>query len=63
MAEFFQSDLSKEPNDTVPILPLKEATFKMIEMKFTEDGIAKILIKIKIDKSTGPDKIHPRMLK
>ena len=32
-------------------------------MKITEDGIAKILKKLKTDKSPGPDKIHPRILK
>ena len=32
-------------------------------MKITEDEIAKILKKLKIDKSPGPDKIHPRVLK
>ena len=30
LAEFFQSVLTKEPNDTAPILPPKEAKFKMI---------------------------------
>ena len=34
-----------------------------IEIQITEDGIAKILKKLKIDKSPGPDKIHPRILK
>jgi signal recognition particle subunit SEC65 len=34
----------------------------MKQMKITEDGIAKILKKLKIDKSPGPDKIHPRIL-
>ena len=33
-----------------------------IEIQITEDGIAKILKKLKIDKSPGPDKIHPRIL-
>ena len=33
-----------------------------IEIQIAEDGIAKILKKIKIDKSPGPDKIHPRIL-
>jgi signal recognition particle subunit SEC65 len=63
MAEFFQSVFTKEPNDKAPTLPLKETNFKMIEMKITEDEIAKILKKLKIDKSPAPDKIHPRVLK
>jgi len=61
--EFFQSVFTKEPNDTAPTLPLKETKFKMIEKKITEDEIAKILKTLKIDKSPGPDKIHPRILK
>ena len=63
LADFFQSVFTKEPNDTAPTLPQKETNFKMIEMKITEDEIAKILKKLKIDKSPGPDKIHPRVLK
>jgi hypothetical protein len=63
LAEFFQGVLTTEPNDMAPILSLKEAKFKMIEMKITEVGIAKILTKLKIDKSIGPDTIHPRILK
>ena len=63
LATFFSSVFTKEPQEEVPQLPMKEIKTKMAYNTIKEEEISKLLNKLKIDKSPGPDKIHPRILK
>ena len=60
LAEYFSSVYTKEP-DTIWELPTREQGLTTLQINLTEE-IKKILAKIKIDKSPGPDAIHPRIL-
>ena len=61
LAEYFSSVYTKEP-DTIWELPTREQGLTTLQINLTEEEIKKILAKIKIDKSPGPDAIHPRIL-
>lgn len=58
----FTSVFTKEPQGEVPELQRK-STSSINNVTFTREKITKKLAKLQINKSAGPDKIHPRVLK
>ncbi|VDI15770.1 Hypothetical predicted protein [Mytilus galloprovincialis] len=63
LATFFNSVFTKEPEGEVHTLPIKNTKNKMLQMNINKEEIAKILKGLKVEKSPGPDRIHPRILK
>ena len=63
LSDFFKSVFTIEPTGDVPTLPYKHIDKEWEHLSITQEMIAKLLSKLKIDKSPGPDKIHPRILK
>jgi hypothetical protein len=61
LANFFNSVFTKGPE--TPNLNVKDTCSKMPPMNIKEEDISKILRGLKEDKSPGPDRIHPRVLK
>ncbi len=64
LSEFFQSVYTSEPEGDVhvPTLPtvIEES---MDEFDFTKDDVEEKLNKLSDDKCTGPDQLHPRVLR
>ena len=63
LANFFESVFTREPEGEVPVLPAKQVLFPMNNLEISPDDVQKILSKLKVDKSPGIDKMHPRFLK
>ncbi|CAG2213303.1 unnamed protein product [Mytilus edulis] len=63
LATFFNSVFTKDQEGEVPTLPIKNTKNKMLQMNINKEEIAKILKGLKVEKSPGPDRIHPRILK
>ena len=61
--EYFSEVYTKEPLNNFDKLDLQHATNVMNDLVITTDTVHKKLLKLKIDKSPGPDMIHPRVLK
>ena len=63
LADYFSSMFTKEPPGTIPSLDNHYEPIKsMVEMELTEESVRKILEKLKINKSPGPDGMHPYFL-
>ena len=66
-AEILQSQFcsvqTNEPEEDIPRLNAKPVAAEMIPVKITKDAILKKLSQLDINKSAGPDGIHPRVLK
>ena len=62
-SDFYQSVFTIEPDGDIPILPPREVLHQMPKLEITQSKIAKILAKLKPDKSPGPDGLHPRFFK
>lgn len=62
LSNFFKSVFTQEPEGSIPDLPPRNIEKQLDNLEITKDNIAKILKGLKIDKSPGPDKIHPRVL-
>ena len=64
LANYFSSTFTREPAGQIPTLERqKKIMEKMGDIRTTEDEVRKILSKLKVDKSPGPDNIHPYFLK
>ena len=63
LSEFFSSVYTKEPDADIPTLEEKHVDRPMDEISITTEEVLKKLQKLKIDKSPGPDAVHPRLLK
>jgi hypothetical protein len=63
LGDFFTSVFTNEPDGTIPELPRVNITEAMEELIITREMVTKILRKLKIEKSPGPDGLHPRFLK
>jgi len=63
LAKFFCSVYTQEPDTDVPSIPEKRYNQPLHTLEITEEMVKKKLLKLKTDKSQGPDKIHPRLLK
>ena len=63
-ANYFSSVFTKEPAGQIPTLERRVKIMeKMEDIRTTEDEVRKILSKLKVDKSPGPDNMHPYFLK
>ena len=60
---YFRSVFTREGSDELPSFEARPFTTPLQDMKFDEIKIRQKLEKLKINKSAGPDQIHPRMLK
>ncbi|KAK3099864.1 hypothetical protein FSP39_010887 [Pinctada imbricata] len=63
LASFFSSVFTQEPDGPLPEFQDREIKEAMENLYITLEDIDKILKKLKVDKSPGMDKIHPRFLK
>ena len=64
LSEFFSSVYTEEPDTDIPALEKKQVLDRpLAEIEITGEEVRKKLLKLKIDKSPGPDAIHPRLLK
>ena len=64
LANYFSSTFTREPAGQIPTMERqKKIMEKMGDIRTTEDEVRKILSKLKVDKSLGPDNIHPYFLK
>ena len=62
-SNFFKSVFIDEPPGDIPTIHTRFVEQEMPPLLITKDMVAKVLKKLKIDKSPGLDQIHPRMLK
>ncbi|CAC5386630.1 unnamed protein product [Mytilus coruscus] len=63
LVEYFSSVFTKEPDGVVPSPTPVLVTNVMSNQKIKEEVVLKHLNALKIDKSPGMDKLHPRLLK
>ncbi|CAG2213050.1 unnamed protein product [Mytilus edulis] len=63
LVEYFSSVFTKEPDGEVPSPTPVLVTNEMPNQKIKEEVVLKHLNALKIDKSPGMDKLHPRLLK
>ena len=62
LSGFFSRVFTREPNDDVPCLSRMEIQQQMSPLVITENAVTKLLKKLKVDKSPGPDGMHPKYL-
>ena len=60
---YFASVFEIEPNDQLPDFQERNYDFALMDIEIEEGKISKIINALKPDKSQGPDRIHPRILK
>ena len=61
---YFSSVFTEEPkNDTMPHFEARNFDTKLSSIEINEDLVLKKLRKLKVNKSPGPDQMHPRVLK
>jgi hypothetical protein len=63
LADFFSSVFTEEGDLVMPVLDINPYTPKLDILNISTETIKKILDNLKIDKSPGPDNIHPRILR
>ena len=63
LAKYFLSVFTTETNGNVPNLELNQSINPISSLEISEENILKMLNTLKIDKSPGPDELHPRVLK
>ena len=63
LSEFFASVFTNEPTSEPPTLSLPTTPTQMPAIEVTSDMVCKKLEQLKPGKSSGPDKLHPRILK
>jgi len=61
--KFFSSVFTREDLTHIPNLPPKTVHSILHDICFTESDIQDLLLKLNCNKSPGPDKIYPRILK
>jgi hypothetical protein len=61
--KFFSSVFTVEDMKNIPEINLAKNLCKELKDMFNENDVCKILCKIKLNKSPGPDMIHPNVLK
>ena len=62
LQEFFSSVFTSESLDELPPFSYRNFKDELTDINFTDDMVKKKLTKLKINKSPGPDQIHPRVL-
>ena len=63
LSEYFSSVFTKEPEGDVPVPNDIMVQQDMPAQTVTENMVLKFLQTLKIDKSPGPDSLHPRLFK
>ena len=63
LADYFNSVYTKEPEGEIPKLPPKQIQYELEDLIIKEEQVVKSLKQLQIDKSPGPDGIHPQFLK
>ena len=63
LAECFSSVFTWEPDTELPATPNKNFDRALSTITVAREEVEKKIVQLKIDKSQGPDKIHPRLLK
>jgi hypothetical protein len=63
LAKYFSSVFTEEPDGDIPNTKPINIKEKMPELIINEEMVLKQLNSLKIDKSPGPDELHPRLLK
>jgi hypothetical protein len=63
LASFFSSVFTIEPVGDLPLMSPIEVKQECIEKTFKESEILKLLQNLDVNKSCGPDGLHPNMLK
>ena len=63
LAKYFSSVFTEEPDGDIPNPKPINIKEKMPELIINEEMVLKQLNSLKIDKSPGPDELHPRLLK
>ena len=58
----FVSVFTKEPEDGIPVIS-KKTEANISSLRVTDDMIHKKILALNVNKSCGPDEIHPRILK
>ncbi len=62
LADFYSSVFTQEPNTQLPEFPMKEIGEIFPSQPITKDEVTKKLKNLKVNKSPGPDSMHPRVL-
>ena len=62
LAKYFLSVFTTETKGNVPNLELNQSINPISSLEISEENILKMLNTLKIDKSPGPDELHPRVL-
>ena len=63
LLNYFSSVFTIEPDGHIPDIEMKKTNTKLEEINITEEAVKKKLKNLNANKSPGPDKIHPRILK
>ena len=63
LASFFSSVFTIEPEGDLPLMHPIEVKQECIEKTYKESEILKLLQNLDVNKSFGPDGLHPKMLK
>ena len=63
LGDYFSSVFTIEPEGDIPSLNIDQLAEAIPELTITEENVLKLLNTLKIDKSPGPDELHPRLLK
>ena len=63
LSNFFTSVFTQEPNDNIPNIEKQAVKNVLSDITITAKEVEEKLKKLKIDKSPGPDEMHPRLLK
>ena len=61
--DYFASVFEVEENDQIPEFQERNYDSALIDIEINEEQISKIVKALKPNKSQGPDRIHPRILK
>lgn len=60
---FFTSVFTREDHETIPEARIREGVMPMTDFHVTEEDVLKKLKDLNPNKSSGPDELHPRVLK
>ena len=63
MAKYYVTVFTSEPDGEIPKLIQRDILMEMDNLEVTKDKVLKAIKKLKINKSPGPDGMHPRVIK
>jgi hypothetical protein len=62
-ADYFSTVFNQEPDTCFETLKQVDCQNEMQQLQITDSAVKQKLLKLKVDKSAGPDLLHPRILK